>query len=74
MPYIGELPTSLKLGLYVPGVHIPVVDNRRILEEQPDYLLLLAWHYTEPIVQRLRSEGVKSTLVTALPEFRILSQ
>jgi hypothetical protein len=74
MPYIGELPTSLKLGLYVPGKHIPVVNNRRILEEQPDYLVLLAWHYTEPIVQRLRAEGVKSTLVTALPEFRLLNQ
>ena len=74
MPYIGELPTSLKLGLYVPGKHIPVVNNRRIVEEQPDYLVLLAWHYTEPIVQRLRSEGVKSALVTALPEFTVLSQ
>ena len=74
MPYIGELPTSLKLGLFVPGKHIPVVNNRRIIEEQPDYLVLLAWHYTEPIVQRLRTEGVKSTLVTALPEFTILGQ
>jgi hypothetical protein len=74
MPYIGELPTSLKLGLYVPGKHIPVVNNRRIIEEQPDYLVLLAWHYTEPIVQRLRAEGVNSKLVTALPEFAILGQ
>ena len=41
MPYIGELPTSLKLGLYLPGKHIPVVKNTRIVEEQPDYLVLL---------------------------------
>jgi hypothetical protein len=74
MPYIGELSTSLKLGRYVPGIHIPVVNNRRIAEEQPDYLVLLAWHYTEPIVQRLRAEGVRSRLVTPLPEFRILSE
>ena len=38
----------------------------------PDYLVLLSWHYMEPIVQRVRSEGVKSTLLTALPEFAIL--
>jgi hypothetical protein len=43
------------------------------VEEQPHYLVLLAWHYTEPIVQRVRAEGVKSTLITALPEFTILS-
>jgi C-methyltransferase C-terminal domain/Putative zinc binding domain/Methyltransferase domain len=73
MPYIGELPTSLKLGHYLPGKHIPIVNNRRIIEDQPDYLVLLAWHYTEPIVQRVRAEGVRSTLVTALPEFTILS-
>ena len=72
MPYIGELPTSLKLGLYLPGKHIPVVKNTRIVEEQPDYLVLLSWHYMEPIVQRVRSEGVKSRLVTPLPEFKIL--
>lgn len=74
MPYIGELSTSLKLGLYLPGKHIPIVNNRRIVEEQPDYLVLLAWHYAEPIVERLRGEGVRSTLVTPLPEFRLLSQ
>ncbi len=73
MPYIGELPTSLKLGLYVPGNHIPVVNNRRIVEEQPDYLVLLAWHYADFIVQRLQAEGVKSTLLTPLPEFKILT-
>jgi hypothetical protein len=73
MPYIGELPTSLKLGHYLPGKHIPIVNNRRIVEEQPHYLVLLAWHYTEPIVQRVRAEGVKSTLITALPEFTILN-
>ena len=74
MPYIGELPTSLKLGRYVPGNHIPVVNNRRIVDEQPDYLVLLAWHYAEFIVQRLSAEGVRSTLVTPLPEFKILSE
>ena len=73
MPYIGELPTSLKLGLYLPGKHIPVVKNTRIVEEQPDYLVLLSWHYMEPIVQRLRSEGVKSQLVMPLPEFKMLN-
>ena len=72
MPYIGELPTSLKLGLYLPGKHIPVVKNTRIVEEQPDYLVLLSWHYMEPIVQRVRSEGVKSQLVMPLPEFKML--
>jgi len=72
MPYICELPTSLKMGLYQPGTHIPVVQGTRLVEEQPDYVVLNAWHYAEPIIKRLRSEGVKSKLVMPLPEFEIL--
>jgi hypothetical protein len=74
MPYIGELPTSLKLGLYAPGAHIPVVANTRIREEQPDYLVLLAWHYGDFIAKRLRNEGVRSKLIMPLPAFMVLNQ
>src|SRR5262249_39501721 len=31
MPYLAEQPTSLKLGLYLPGAHIPVVNNARLI-------------------------------------------
>ena len=71
MPYIGELPNSLKLGKYLPGKHIPIVDNRRIVAEQPDYLVLLAWHFTEAITARVRAEGVRSRLVVPLPELAV---
>jgi hypothetical protein len=72
MPYICEQPTSLKLGLHLPGKHIPVVNNQRLIDEQPDYVLLLAWHYGEPIRKQLRERGLKSKLVMPLPEVRIL--
>lgn len=73
MPYICEQPTSLKLGLYLPGMHIPVVDNERLIREQPDYVVLLAWHYGEPIAAQLRARGLKSKLVMPLPELHLLS-
>jgi hypothetical protein len=73
MPYICEQPTSLKLGLHLPGKHIPVVDNQRLIEEQPDYVVLLAWHYAEPIAEQLRARGLRSRLVVPLPELRILN-
>ncbi len=69
MPYLGELHNSLKLGKYLPGKHIPIVSNKRIIEEQPDNVVLLAWHYAEPIIKRLRAEGVRSRLLVPLPEF-----
>jgi hypothetical protein len=73
MPYICEQPTSLKLGLYLPGMHIPVVDNERLIREQPDYVVLLAWHYGVPIAEQLRARGLKSRLVMPLPELKMLS-
>jgi hypothetical protein len=72
MPYLAEQPTSLKLGLYLPGRHIPVVDNQILIDEQPDYVVLLAWHYATPISQQLRARGLKSKLVVPLPDVEIL--
>ena len=72
MPYIAEQPTSLKLGLHLPGKHIPVVDNEILFREQPDYVVLLAWHYWEPISQQLRDRGLESKLVMPLPDVKVL--
>lgn len=71
MPYIAEQATSLKLGLYAPGRHIPVVDERRMLEEQPEYAVMLSWHYAEPIIRNLRKAGLHSKIILPLPEVRI---
>ncbi len=72
MPYICELPTSLKLGKFLPGNHIPIVDNHRLFEEQPDYIVLLAWHYADYMIKDLRERGIKSKFVIPLPEFKIV--
>ena len=53
MPNIAEQPTSLKLNKFLPGTHNPIVDNQIIIDEQPDYVLLLAWHYSENISKYL---------------------
>ena len=72
MPYIAEQSTSLKLGLHLPGTHQPVVDERVMLEQQPDYALLLSWHYWQPIVRKLREKGLRSRIVIPLPELQII--
>jgi len=72
MPYITEQATSLKLNMYLPGKHIPIVDNERLIKEQPDYVVILAWHYAEPIMKRLKARSLKSDFVIPLPDFRIV--
>jgi len=72
LPYITEQPTSLKLNMYLPGKHIPIVNNERLIKEQPDYVVMLAWHYAKPIMQRLKTRGLKSDFIVPLPDFRIV--
>lgn len=71
MPYIAEQPTSLKLGLFLPGNHVPIVDEKRMFEEQPDYAIMLSWHYAKPIVAKLRQRGLRSNIIMPLPEVTI---
>jgi hypothetical protein len=72
MPYIAEQSSSLKLGLALPGAHIPVVDEERLFAEQPAYALMLSWHYAEPIIASLRERGLRSSIIVPLPELRVL--
>lgn len=73
LPYIAEQSTSLKLGLFTPGTHIPVVDEAVMLEEQPAYALILSWHYARPIIRNLRAKGLRSKIIVPLPEIEIVA-
>ena len=72
LPYLAEQPTSLKLNMYLPGEHIPIVNNQRLIEEQPEYVVILAWHYAKPIMEQLKARGLKSDFVIPLPDFKIV--
>lgn len=72
IPYITEQPTSLKLNHYLPGKHIPIVNNERLIREQPDFVVILAWHLAEPIMKRLKARGLRADFIVPLPDFRII--
>lgn len=44
--------SSWKQGLFTPGVHLPVVGPERLALDRPDYILLLAWNFAEPIMEK----------------------
>lgn len=67
LDYIGEQSSSLKLGLFTPGTHVPVVDEQRLFDDQPEYALVLAWHLGEAIPRKLRQKGLKSKFIMPLP-------
>ncbi len=73
IPYIAEQSTSLKLNKFLPGMHIPIVDNKILSEQQPDYILLLAWHLKDPIIKYLRERDVRSSFIVPLPDVKIIN-
>jgi len=44
--------SPLKQGLYSPGLHIPVLASSALYEKEPDYLLILAWNFADPIIEK----------------------
>lgn len=64
-----------KQGLFSPGVHIPVVPSEELYVRRPDYVIVLAWNYAEPIIkrhQRFLKEGGK--FIIPLPELKVVQQ
>jgi len=41
----------LKQGLFTPITHIPVFPATALYERKPDYVLILAWNFAEPIMK-----------------------
>ena len=72
MDYVMEIKGSHKIGKYVPGTLIPVVEESKLYEDQPEYALLLSWHIAEELAPKLREKGFKGDFIVPLPTPRIL--
>jgi len=58
-----------KQGRYMPGVRLPIVAPARILEEQPDYLLILPWNFKDEIMeQQAQYRRLGGRFIVPVPE------
>jgi hypothetical protein len=64
--------SPLKQGRYSPGAHIPVVAPERLLADQPDYVVLLAWNFrTEILEQQAEYRRRGGKFIAPLPDVRV---
>lgn len=70
VPYVCEVAGSDKIGHYVPGTSIEVVDEARLFEEQPERAVLFSWHLSDVIVPKLRERGYCGEIILPLPELQ----
>lgn len=68
-----EISTSKKLDRYLPGTAIPVLDERKLFEDQPAFALLLSWHIADELQENLRGKGFRGAFVVPLPEPHVIT-
>ena len=66
---VGEV-NAEKFGAYTPGTEIPIVPESELLARNPDYLLVLPWHFRRFFLQADKFKGRQ--LVFPLPRVEVV--
>ena len=72
IPYIAEVNED-KFGSFTPGTNIPIISEKEAKAMNPDYFLVLPWHFKDNILQREEAyleNGGK--FIFPLPEIEII--
>jgi hypothetical protein len=67
-----EVQGSKKLGKYVPGTRIPVLEESKLYTDQPPLVLLLSWHIASELCYNLKRRGYRGDFIVPLPKPRII--
>jgi len=69
---VGEINPD-KYGKFLPGTAIPIVPEEEVISRNPDFLLLLPWHFRDSIVSAHRDYlGRGGRFLLPLPDIEII--
>lgn len=66
---VGEVNPD-KFGVFTPGTLLPIVDERQLLADEPDELIVLPWHFRDFFVEKYQLQ--KGRLVFPLPMLEVV--
>ncbi|KPK77691.1 MAG: methyltransferase [Phycisphaerae bacterium SM23_30] len=70
--YVLEVKGSPKIGKYMPGTLIPVIEESILFEDPPDYALMLSWHIADDVMPKLKAKGYGGKFIIPLPQPRVI--
>ena len=64
LDYVTEV-NPLRIGMFLPGVHIPIIDEEEMFESAraADAGVLFAWNYHDEIMPKLRERGFQGDVI-----------
>lgn len=69
-----EIKGSYKIGKYMPGTLIPILEESILFKDQPEYALLLSWHIADELVPKLKEKGFRGKYIVPLPSPKIIGE
>lgn len=69
---VVEIKGSHKIGNYIPGTIIPILEEKVLFVNQPEFAIVFSWHIAEELMPKLREKGYKGKFIIPLPEPRIV--
>ena len=70
--YIFEVKGSKKIGMYLPGTKIKIIEEKIQNLKKYQYLLIFSWHIQKDIIKVLRKKGYKGKFIIPLPKPKVI--
>ena len=69
---IFEVKGSKKIGMYLPGTKIKIIEEKIKNLKKYQYLLIFSWHIQKDIIKVLRKKGYKGKFIIPLPKPKVI--
>ena len=65
---------KLKQNKYTPGKNIKILNFKKLQDKKFDYIIILAWNFAKPIIQKLKKnvKNKKFKIIIPFPNFKII--